>query len=313
MRRAPAISAACLACAALAGCGGAKQEAAPNPPAAPLSARVLTSGNIPRVRAADFEEPLATYRRYVLSELQPMQGDVDTLATAVSANDLAAARRAWLAADSRYEAIGAAYGAFGDLDAAINGEPAGLAGGVHSPDFTGLHRIELALWGRDSTADAAPYTARLAADLRKLRATVPGIEIEPLEYVLRSHEVLEGSLDLQLSGRASPWSSDALVALRSNLRGTEAVLGSLRPLIVRRNRQVLPAIDSSLAALGRGLEEVAGPGGAMPRWDSLPAAQRTMISARTAGAAEQLSYIPEIVDPRPPLPQKSAFGTEEAG
>jgi len=311
LRRAVAALLLCLAWL-LAGCGSSEQTVH-NPPAAPLESRVLASGNIPRVRAADLARPIAAYRRYVLAELGPMQGDVGRLQSAVAAGDLAAARRAWLAADGRYEAIGAAYGAFGDLDASINGEPGGLAGGVRSAQFTGLHRIELALWGRGSTADASPFAARLASDLRRLRRAVPGIEIEPLEYVLRCHEVLEGSLDLQLSGRASPWSGDALVALRSNLRGTEVVLGSLRPLIARRNRQILPAIDASLLALRRELRSVALPGGSMPRWDKLPAAERTLIAGRAAAAAESLAYVPEVVDPRPPLPQKSALGTEEAG
>lgn len=296
------------------GCGGGGEATtAESPPAPTLSSRVLLSGNIPRVRPADLAAPIALYRRYVLSELGPMQREAGELGRAVAGGDLPGARRAWLAADARYEAIGAAYGAFGELDARINGGPGGLSGGTRSPDFTGLHRIELALWGRGSTADAGPYTERLAADLRALRRRVPGIEIEPLEYVLRCHEVLEGTLDLQLSGRESPWSGSALIALRSNLRGTKVVLGSLRRMIRRRSPLVLKHIEAGLDRLSRAVHEAAGPGGSMPRWDALPPAEKTRIAGLTAGAAEQLAYVPEVVDPRPPLPQKSALGTQEAG
>ena len=297
------------------GCGGGGEEqtTAQNPPASPLAARVLLSGNIPRVRAADFERPTAIYRRHVLSELAPMQRDVEQLRGAIAAGDLPGARRAWLAADARYESIGAAYGAFGDLDARINGGSGGLSGGVSSPEFTGLHRIELALWGRRSTADAAPYADRLASDLRALRHAVPGIEIEPLEYVLRSHEVLEGALDLQLSGRESPWSGSALLALRSNLHGTEVVLGTLRGLIRRRSPRVLQRIEVSLDELAQAIRAAAGTGGSVPRWDRLTETERTAIAGLTAAAAEQLAYVPEVVDPRPPLPQKSAIGTEQTG
>ncbi|MGH2939958.1 MAG: EfeM/EfeO family lipoprotein [Solirubrobacterales bacterium] len=304
--------AALLAVALLAGCGGGGEShpttPAGNPPAQPLEDLVLTSGNIPRVRAADFREPTARYRRYVVEELSAMQGDVDRLRAAVAAGDLGAARRAWLAADERYESIGAAYGAFGELDARINGGPGGLKGGVSSPRFTGLHRIELTLWDPSSTADAAPYVDRLDRDVAALRREVPTIEIEPLEYVLRAHEVLEGTLDLQLSGREGSWSGAALRALRGNLHGTEVVLGSLEGLIRRRSAVVAQRSQASLAALAAALRRLEGRGGSLPRWDQAAERTRTEIAGLTAAAAEQLAYVPEVIDPRPPLPRKSAIG-----
>ena len=311
--------AACIAALAglvlLTGCGGGGGSAttsAGNPPAQPLEDLVLLSGNIPRVRPADFERPTAEYRRYVLTQLEPMQRQVERLRGAVAGGDLAAARRAWLAADERYESIGAAYGAFGALDARINGGAGGLRGGVDSPEFTGLHRIELALFGRDSTAEAAPYVNRLAADVAALRRVVPTIEIEPLEYALRSHEVLEGTLDLQLSGRESPWSGSALVALRANLKGTEVVLATLHQLIKRRSPIVLQRIELSLAALAKAIEDVETADGAMPRWDRVSERVRTRLAGLTAAAAERLAFVPEVIDPRPPLPRKSSIGTVEA-
>ena len=314
MRACLGALAALSALALLAGCGGDGEQttSAGNPPAQPLEDLVLLSGNVPRVRAADFRRPTAEYRRYVLSELGPMQREVEELRGAVAAGDLAAARRAWLAADERYESIGAAYGAFGDLDASINGGSGGLRGGVDSAEFTGLHRIELALWGRGSAADAAPYVERLAHDVAALRRTVPTIEIEPLEYVLRSHEVLEGTLDLQLSGRESHWSGSALRALRGNLHGTEVVLGTLQGLIERRSSVVAQRSEASLAALAKALHEIEGGGGSLPRWDQAPERVRTEIAGLTAAAAEQLAYVPEVIDPRPPLPRKSAIGTVAA-
>lgn len=309
-----ALVAGVVLAAALGACGAERDDdaaATRQPPAATVASRVVLSGNIPRVRPADYRRPTAIYRRHVRDTLKVMLGDVGRLRAAVGRGDLAGARRAWLAADERYEEIGAAYGAFGDLDAAINGEPAGKPGGIKSKDFTGLHRIELALWGRSSTRDAAPATARLARDVAALRAHVGRLQIDPLEYSLRAHEVFEGTLDLQLSGRMSPWSGDALVALRGNLRGTRVVLGSLRALLSRRNPVVVQTADRALRQLDTALTDLEAADGALPRWDAVPQRQRERLAGLTAAAAERLAYIPELIDPRPARPVQRAFGDQE--
>ncbi len=267
--------------------------------------RSLGGKQIARPRDADFGRPIAAYRRHVVRELDGMLDEVGALSRATRSGDLSGARAAWLRALARYESIGAAYGAFGPLDAAINGRPGGLPGGTGSPDFTGLHRIELALFRRGSTADAAPFASRLAADVRRLQQAVGGaLDIAPLDYALRAHEILEDSLHLQLSGVATPWSGAALTALKANLASTRVVLETLSPLIAPRDTAgTLRASELALDRLDDGLRAVArAHGGDLPRWDRVRLAERQRIDALTAAAAETLAFVPEIVDPRPPLP-----------
>jgi iron uptake system EfeUOB component EfeO/EfeM len=310
LRRALTLAAA-LAAAVLAGCGGASTPQATNPPAQPYSKRSTVPDTVPRVTPKDYRAPIATYKRYVRRQLRALLGQAAGLRAAIARHDLAGARAAWLRADARYESIGAAYGAFGDLDAAVNGGPDGLPGGIRNPDFTGLHRIELALWPRHSTRAAAAPAAQLVRDVSRLRASVAKMEIDPLEYSLRAHEILEDGIHLQLSGRASPWSGSALVALRAEVRGTEVVLATLAPIISRRDsggalaqaRKALTRLSTALATLER-------PDGALPRWDTLGQRDRELVDGLATGAAEQLAYVPEIIDPRPPRPAQRAFGDE---
>jgi iron uptake system EfeUOB component EfeO/EfeM len=136
-----------------------------------------------------------------------------------------------------------------------------------------------------------------------LRSKVARMEIDPFEYSLRAHEVLEDTLHLELSGVASPWSGSALTALRANVRGTRVVLASLAPLIARRD----PArLHRARTALNR-LDEAVG-NGRLPRWDTLGQVQRERIAGLTAAAAERLAYVPELIDPRPPRAKKRIFG-----
>jgi iron uptake system EfeUOB component EfeO/EfeM len=310
MLRRPLAVAATVAVAALAGCGGgSKKQATKNPPAQPYSKRSTIPDVVPRVTPKDYAQPIATYKRYVRRQLGALLGEVGALRAAIARDNLAAARAAWLKADARYESIGAAYGAFGDLDAAVNGGPQGLPGGVRSPDFAGLHRVELALWQKRSTRAAAAPAAQLVRDVSRLRAGVAKMEIDPLEYSLRAHEILEDGIHLQLSGQASPWSGSALVALRAEVQGTRVVLATLAPMIERRDASgALPEARKALRRLTRTLDGLQRADGSLPRWDRLPQRSRELVDGIAAGAAEQLAYVPEIIDPRPARPAQRAFG-----
>jgi iron uptake system component EfeO len=306
LRRWPA---AVALAAALAGCGGGEGTAARNPPAQPYTARSTAPGAVARVTPADYRRPIAAYKRYVRRQLGALLGEVAGLRRAIARGDLAGARAAWLAADARYESIGAAYGAFGELDAAVNGRPDGLTGGVRSPDFTGLHRIELALWQQRSTRSAAGPAATLADAVARLRARVAGMTIDPLEYSLRAHEILEDGIHLQLSGQASPWSGAALVALRAEVQGTHVVLDTLAPLIARRDTaRAVPQARRALRRLSSAVGRLERKDRSLPRWDRLAQRDRELVAGLAAGAAEQLAYVPELIDPRPPLPAQRPFG-----
>ena len=77
-----------------------------------------------------------------------METQVLALERSVRGGDRAAARRAWTAAYERYLRIGAAYGALGDLDAAIVGD---------------RERLERGLWTGERLSALRPAAARLEA------------------------------------------------------------------------------------------------------------------------------------------------------
>ena len=126
------------------------------------------------------------------------------------------ARRAWAGAYERYLRIGAAYGALGDLDAAIVDD---------------RERLERGLWTGEPLSALRPAAARLARDVRELRRTVPKIEITPLDYAIRAHEILEDAQRDMLSGAAAPYSGAGVRATAASLAATEAVIDTLRPLL----------------------------------------------------------------------------------
>ncbi len=303
LTRALAAVATCGALVAAGGCGSSSESTvkAPRSHAAPLSAIDPRADRAVVITPAVYTHPIALYKRHIRRQLEAMLGDARTLRATTARDDLSGARDAWLRAEAHYERIGAAYGAFGDLDAAINGLPGGLQGGTASPDFTGLHRIELALFKRRSTGDAAPYARQLVTDVAKLRAAIPKAKIEPLDFGLRAHEVLEDTLQLELAGVASPYSGAALTALDANIDGTRVVMASMGPIAARTNRLAVLLANRALDRLDHAVDALRRHG-RFPRWDAVSQIDRERIDGLTAAAAERLAYMPGLVDPRPPRP-----------
>jgi iron uptake system EfeUOB component EfeO/EfeM len=305
-RRAGPVLLAAGASLALAACGGGDPAPRDTSRPLPISAIDPNADRAVVIPPRAYRRPVANYLKHVDRELAAMQVQVGRMNAAIATGDLSGARAAWLRGDYRYETIGAAYGAFGDLDAAVNGLPGGLQGGARSKEFTGLHRVELALWARRSTRDARAPGLRLARDVAKLRKAAPKSEIDPLDFALRAHEVLEDTLHLQLAGRASPWAGAALTALDANIVGTRVVMKQLAPLAMRTNPVRVDRAQRSVDRLDRAVEGLRRDG-RLPRWDALGQVDRERIAGLTAGAAEDLAYIPELVDPRPPRPLQPAI------
>lgn len=292
------------AAVAMSGCAG---EPSPATKAAPLRAIDPRTNRAVAITPATLAKPIDRYKRDVRRELGRMLGDVRRMRRALAADDLARAKAAWLSAFSRYESIGAAYGAFGDLDAAINGLPGGLQGGVASDRFSGLHRIELALYEHRSTREARSFALRLSRDVATLRRRVGGMDIDSLDFGLRAHEILEDTLHLALAGVLSPWAGAALTALDANIRGVRALMAGLGPIAARTNRMTVELSLRRLDELDHAVQRLRRRDGRFPRRESLSLRERERIDGMTAAAAEQLAYIPALVSTLPPRPALRAI------
>ena len=193
------------------------------------------------------------YEGYVTSQLPGLLRGVQRLSADVARGSRSAAERDWLTAHLAYERLGAAYGAFGDVDAEINGLPSGLPNGVRDTDFTGFHRIEYGLWhGQPLGALRAPAGA-LVRSVTALRAAFPTAQIDPLDVSIRAHEITENALQFELTGRTDFGSHSALATVAANLDGTRTVLAMLTPLLRAR----YPALDQTLAALHQAQADLA--------------------------------------------------------
>ncbi len=240
---------------------------------------------------------LASYRAYVGAGLTTLQHQTAVLRADVEANRLAAARTDWLTAHLTYSSLGAAYGTFADYDKAINGRADGLPGGVDDPGFTGFLRIEHGLWHGSPAARIRPYAVKLQHDVTALRAAFPHQDFDPADLPLRSHEILENTLQFELTADTDEGSGSNLATARANLDGTVELIDVLRPLITRRDPHRLPVVDADTARL-RTLLDGARTGGTWTPVGSLDATTRARINGATGQLLEDLAPVPDLLEIR---------------
>ncbi|SOD71688.1 iron uptake system component EfeO [Jatrophihabitans sp. GAS493] len=250
------------------------------------------------VAQGDLIEATKGYEQYVSGQLPKLISLTDALAADIARGNLPAARAAWLSAHLEYERLGAAYGAFGDLDAAINGLPNGLSKGTADPDWTGFHRLEFGLWHAATAASLNPTATRLRSDVDELRQTFAAAQIDPLELSIRAHEITENALQFELTGETDFGSGSTLATVAANLEGTATVLQIIRPLLVPRYRQ-LSTLTAALAASARDVTQLRD-GTGWPPLGALSTPQRELVDSDLSQLSELLAPVASILEPRRP-------------
>ncbi|MFD4875628.1 EfeM/EfeO family lipoprotein [Streptomyces sp. NPDC058420] len=240
--------------------------------------------------------PTLAYQKWIQARTVELARKTDVLRAAVDRGDLAAAREAWLPAHLVYERMGAAYGTFGDSDGAINGTTAGLAGGVHDAGFTGFHRVEYGLWHGESASGLRGPADRLAKDVHALESSWPSQRMDPSDTGLRAHEILENTVQFELTGRTDYGSGTNLATARANLDGTRVLLGCLSPLLKTR--------DSGFAELGTWMDRAQHTlddldhSGKWTPLTQLTRPQREKVDADLGGLVERLADVAALTDVR---------------
>ncbi|GGJ03144.1 EfeM/EfeO family lipoprotein [Streptomyces brasiliensis] len=244
----------------------------------------------------DLIPPALAYQKWVGGGLDDVVRLTKDLRDAIDRGDLAGARKAWLPAHLEYERLGAAYDAFGDADGAINGTDAGLPDGVRDKHFTGFHRIEYGLWhGQSADALRAP-AAGLVTSVTALRDSWAQARMDPAQLGLRAHEILENTVQFELTGRTDYGSGTNLGTARANVDGTHEVLSRLRPLLATRYAD-LPGLERDVDRAGHTLDGFHTASGWTPL-TRLDRAQRETIDASLDDLVERLASVATLCGPR---------------
>jgi len=261
------------------------------------------------VSPSAFAGPTAAYRAWAEHWAATLAGEVPRLRSALATGTRAPAEREWQLAYSDYLHLGAVYGLLpGTLDEQIDGMPHALPGpGAPAPSFSGLHRIEMGLWTGARPASLVPWAARLEHDVGTLQRVLPTVQIDPLDYATRAHEILEDAQRDLLSGTDVPWSGAGVLGTAAGVAATDEVISTLTPLLEARDSTLLD-VNNWLDRLQHVLDQLrAAHGGSWPSLGQLDLTQREELDGTVAGALGPLSQVPGSLEttPAPVIPKLS--------
>jgi hypothetical protein len=257
-----------------------------------------------------FDRPVAVYRRYAERWAATLGHDVASLTAALRAGNRGLARRDWATAFSDYLHLGAVYGLLpGDL----NNDLAGMPGEIGNPHFLGLHRIEMGLWTHEPVTSLAPLGVELSSAVDRLRAELPtaavdpqstkvrlarglvAVTVDPLDFTLRIHEILEDAQRDFMSGLDVPWSGSGVLATAAGVAATKELLSTVQAIMTGRGN----AYGNSeywLQRLGRVLDGVRRRDGSYPTLHQLTPAQLQLIDGTLAGTLTALDQVPATLE-----------------
>lgn len=246
----------------------------------------------------DLKAPLDAYKEYVGKGLTTLLAQTQKLQADIHAGDLNAARADWLAAHLQYSSLGAAYGTFADFDGKINGRADGLADKSKDKDFSGFLRLEYGLWHDEPAAGLTPVADQLAADVDGLGKAFPTQEFDPGDLPLRSHEILENTLQFELTGDTDQGSGTNLATAQANVAGTRELLTVLQPLVKERAPELLAKIDAGMVRVNALLAAAHQQDGSWTPVDKLAAGARQQLNGATGQLLEDLAPIPDLLEIR---------------
>lgn len=238
-----------------------------------------------------FIGPLSEFRVYLSTQSTALIKAVTALEQAIEAGDLNQAQALYVPARAAYQRLAPAAQRLAELDNSINARADYFEKREQDPDFVGFHRIEYALFQQRNLDGLVPVAQRLVADVTTLKQQLMAQSLPPEQLV----SILVRNLNTLANVRASSgeeerYSHTDLNGFAANLFAARKVVDLLRPLLTHSAADVLPTIDSAIAALDAQLNGFTVKDG-YASYDTLSADQRKQIADKARELADALDGI----------------------
>ena len=231
------------------------------------------------------------YEEYVVEQVGLLEERTKGFTDAVLAGDVEKAKKLFGPARGPWERIEPIAAALGDYDPNIDARE----GDVPDEEWRGFHRIEKALWVEDTTEGQARYARRLMEDVTNLREDVEGLELEPVDLVTGSVELLNEVSAGKITGEEDRYSHTDLYDIHANIEGSEVAFEELKPEVAGEDMALANEVTEGFVEVYAELDQYRK-GDGWVSYETLDEADRRVLSQKVDALAEPLSRVGKVLE-----------------
>jgi iron uptake system component EfeO len=239
----------------------------------------------------ELEEAADEYEGYVVEQTALLANLTEGFTDAVVAGDVERAKELYAPARVPWERIEPIAAQLGDYDPNIDARE----GDVPDEEWRGFHRIEKALWVENTTEGQEEYARLLLEDVRSLEREVEDLELEPVDLVTGSVELLNEVSAGKITGEEERYSHTDLYDIHANVEGSEAAFEELKPEVAGEDMALANDVEEGFDQVYEELEQYRRGDGWLS-YEKLDEADRRSLSQKVDALAEPLSRVGQVLE-----------------
>jgi len=168
------------------------------------------------------------YRTYVSEQLTQLLDGTRRFVAAIEQGNLAEAKRLYGPVRRHYEIIEPVASSFPGLDSEIDAriDSPTVAGDVSK--WTGFHRIEQAMWAKNTLQGTSKYATQLLENVETLHQKVPTLPLVATQMINGSVQLLNEITNVKITGEEDRYSHTDLSDFQGNLTGARKAFQFVR-------------------------------------------------------------------------------------
>jgi iron uptake system component EfeO len=240
---------------------------------------------------AELAEAADEYEEYVVEQVALLEGRTEGFTDAVISGEVEEAKRLFGPAREPWERIEPIAASLGDYDPNIDARE----GDVPDDEWRGFHRIEKSLWVQNSTEGQEEYARRLMQDVSDLREEVEELELEPVDLVTGSVELLNEVSAGKITGEEDRYSHTDLYDINANVEGSEVAFEELKPEVAGEDMTLANEVTEGFEGVYEELDQYRR-GDGWVSYETLNESDRRALSQKVDALAEPLSRVGQVLE-----------------
>ncbi len=168
------------------------------------------------------------YRTYVEGQITELLAGTRRFAAAIEQGDLAEAKRLYGPVRRHYEAIEPVAESFPGLDSEIDARIDSPTVAGNQSKWSGFHRIEQAMWGKNTLQGVGRYATKLLENVETLNQKVPTLPLLATQLINGSVQLLNEITNVKITGEEDRYSHTDLSDFQGNLTGARKAFQYVR-------------------------------------------------------------------------------------